>query len=108
MLNYEIAKERGLKTSHENEMFASLKGIFPRLKSEEFDYIKENIGEDGVKSIISKKSVESIELELAAFRMQKTCQKVQEKDHLLLIGIGVMALYATVAATVALTLVLNR
>lgn len=108
MFNYEAAKERGLKTSHENEMFARLKGIYPSLKSEEFDFLEKNIGEDGVKSIIDRKSIDKIELELAAFRMQKTCQKVQEKDHSLLIGIGVMALYATVAATVALTLVLNR
>lgn len=108
MFNYEVAKKRGLKTSHENEMFAQIKDIYPDLKSEEFNFLEKDVGEDGVKSIIERKSIDKIELELAAFRMQKTCQKVQEKDHLLLIGIGVMALYATVAATVALTLVLNR
>ncbi len=107
MLNYKVAKERGLKVSNENEMFASVKKIYPKLKSEEFNYILDNIGADGVKRIIEKKSIETIELELAVFRMNKTCQ-VEKKDHSMLIGIGVMALYATVAATVALTLVLNR
>ena len=107
MFNYEVAKERGLKSSQENEMFVKIKEIYPKLKSEEFDFIEKNIGADGVKSVIDRKSIDKIELELAVFRMQKTCQKVQEKDHSLLIGIGIMALYATVAATVALTLVLN-
>ena len=34
MFNYEVAKKRGLKTSHENEMFVQIKDIYPDLKSE--------------------------------------------------------------------------
>ena len=110
MLDYKKAREKGIKTSNINELYFTLKNFYPVLTSNTFDLLIKKLGEDELKKTIKRGEIEEIGIELENVTKLMNESKVEfcSDETKWVVGITTLALYATVASTIALTLILNR
>ena len=110
MLDYEKAREKGIKATNINELYFTLKNFYPTLTSNTFDLLIKKLGEDELKRVVEMEKIEEIgsELETVSKLMNESKVEFCSDETKWVVGITTLALYATVASTIALTLILNH
>ncbi len=110
MLDYKKAREKGVRATNINELYFTLRNFYPTITSKTFDLLIKKLGEDELKKAIERKKIEEIGIELEKVDKLMNESKVEfcSDETKWVVGITILALYATVASTIALTLILNR
>ena len=109
MLDYKKAREKGIKTSNINELYFTLKNFYPVLTSDTFDLLIKKLGEAELRKAVEREKIEKIGVELENVSKLMNESKVEfcSDETKWVVGITILVLYATVASTIALTLILN-
>ena len=110
MLDYKKAREKGIKTTNINELYFALKNFYPTLTSNTFDLLIKKLGEAELRKAVEREKIAEIgeELERVSKLVNESKVEFCSDETKWVVGITTLVLYATVASTIALTLILNR